>query len=261
MEGNVEQELNPTKQSSTETEEPKQLFGHCFEISKLKEGDSIPVGGKNILSDEVNIRVTADFENLRQFLSEAHELAGKYDLLKLNEWLKSQEIDVDPKLFSVLFAFTKVFEEKYPDNPQKGPLRRELYHRRDKEAKLSDFFNANIAECAEVAALAQAYLQQEGIVSSYLSGEVLWRKDYEFSEPHSYIIIHQQDRAYLFDPANPVKTTSGQFPSIYTTEADFDEEIAKRRKVFVTAKNILSKNEAFYGVNDGTNVIAEEHII
>lgn len=242
-------------------EKTKQLFGHCFEISKFDEGDSVPVGGESIFSTEANIKVKGDFEKFNQFLAETHELAGKYDLPKLKEWLGSQGIEIDEKLFATLFAFTKKFEEKYPDNPQRAETRRKLYSEKGKEMKLSDIFEANSAECAEIAALAQGYLQQEGVPSTYFSGDVLWNRDDEFSEEHSFIVVRQGDKVYIYDPTNPVSTTSGKFPSIYTTEAKFDEEMAKGQKRFVTAKNLVSKKEAFYGTNNGTNVWAEKDVV
>ena len=109
---------------------------------------------------------------------------------------------------------------------------------------MSDIFGANTAECAEIAALAQGYLQQEGIPLSYFSGDVLWNKDEESSEQHSFIVIRQGDKTYIYDPTNPVNATFGKFPSIYTTEADFDEKMARGQKRFVTAKNLLSKRGA-----------------
>ncbi len=239
----------------------KQLFGHCFEISKFNEGDRIPVGGENIFSPEVNIKVTGDFENFKQFFAETSELATKYNLLKLKEWLVSQGIEFDEKLFAALFAFTKKFEEKYPDNPEKEKERQKLYSDKGREIKLSDIFNANTAECAEVAALAQGYLQQEGVSSTYFSGDVLWDKDWEFSEEHSFIVIRLREKVYIYDPTNPTNTTSGKYPSIYTVGANFDEETARNQKIFVTATNLLSKREAFYGVNDGTNVDPKRHIV
>jgi len=257
-----EQAPTPAPEAEAEkVEKIKQFFGHCFEISKFDEGDRIPVGGESIFSTEANIKITGDFESFKQFLTETHEFAGKYDLPKLKEWLSSQGIEIDEKLFATLFAFTKKFEEKYPDNPERAEARRKIYNEKGEEIKLSDLFNANTAECAEIAALAQGYLQQEGVPSTYFSGDVLWNRDEEFSEEHSFIIIRQGDKIYIYDPTNPVNATSGKFPSIYTTEANFDEEMAKGQKRFVAAKNLLSKKEAFYGTNDGTNVWAEKSIV
>jgi len=239
----------------------KHLFGHCFEISEIEDGDSIPVGGESIFSTEANIKVIGDFGNFEQFFTETHELAEQYNLPKLKEWLGLEEVEVDEKLFATLFAFTKKFEEKYPDNPERAGARRRLYSEKGKETKLSDILNANAAECAEIAALAQGYLQQEGIPSTYFSGDMLWDRDEEFSEAHSFIVIRQGDEVYIYDPANPTNTTQGRFPSIYTTEVGFDEEMTKGQKRFVTSTNVLGKKEIFYGVNDGTDIYAEKHIV
>lgn len=248
-------------EATPKQEKAKQLFGHCFEISKFEEGDLIPVGGESIFSQKVNIKVEGDFENFKEFFQETQDMARKYDLPKLKEWLTSQGIEVDEKLFAELFAFTKKFEQKYPDNPERSETRKKLYREKGKQLKLSDIFHANSAECAEIAALAQGYLQQEGISSSYFSGDVLWNKEGEFSEEHSFIIIRQDGKVYIYDPANPTNTTAGKFPSLYTIKTNFDEEMAKGQKRFVTARNMLSRKEVFYGVNNGTNVWAEKHIV
>ena len=256
--------FNPAEQPA-ETSKPKekaeQLFGHCFEIGRFEEGDRVPVGGESIFSQEVNIKVTADFEKFKELFQQIHELSAKYDLPKLKEYLASQGIEIDEKLFSELFAFTQKFEQQYPDNPERAEARRKLYNEKGKEIKLSDIFDANTAECAEIAALAQGYLQQEGIDSNYFSGDVLWNKDEEFSEEHSFLLIRSGDKIYIYDPTNPTDTTAGKFPSIYNTQANFEEEMRKGQKRFVTATNLISKREAFYGVNDGTNVWAKKHII
>lgn len=257
--GTETQSFNP--EVAPKQEKMKQLFGHCFEISKFEEGDHIPVGGESIFSSEANIKVEGDFENFKEFFREIHEMATKYDLPKLKEWLTSQSIEIDEKLFAELFAFTKKFEQKYPGNPEGAESRRKLYGEKGEQLKLSDIFNANSAECAEIAALAQGYLQQEAISSSYFSGDVLWHKEAEFSDEHSFIIIRQGDKVYIYDPANPINTTSGKFPSLYAVEANFDKEMTRGQKRFVTAKNILNKKEAYYGVNDGTNIQAEKNII
>jgi hypothetical protein len=246
--------------TSPEIGKIKKLFGHCFEIQQINEGDPIPVGG-DMFSNEVNIKIIGDFENLKQFTDDTHRLASKYNLPKLKEWLDSQGVKFDEKLFASLFAFTENFGKKYPDNQEKATTRHKLYNDIGEGIKLSDIFNTNNAECAEIAALAQKFLQQEGFDSTYFSGDVLWDKCNEFSSEHSFIIIRKEGNVYIYDPANPTNTSTGKFPSIYTTEVNFDEEMAKNKKRFVTAKNLLTKDEVFYGVNNGTNIWAEKHII
>lgn len=250
-----------------ENQKPKEgnierLFGHCFEAAVLKEGELVPVGGTSVFSSEANIKVTGDFESFKGFFEQVHETFSKIDLPKLKEWLASSSLEIDEKLFAELFCFTKKYEKQYSiENLERSESRRKLYKEKREEVKLSDVFATDSAECGEIAALAQGYLQKEGIPSAYFSGEVLWSKDEEFPEAHSFIVIRQNGKVYLYDPSNPTNTTSGKFPSIYTTEVNFDEEVRRGQRRFVTAKNLLSKKEVFYGVSDGANVVPEKQIV
>jgi hypothetical protein len=238
----------------------KQLFGHCFEVATLENNDPIPVGGESIFSEKVDTTIGGDFEKFQDFFKEVQQVAASYDLVEMRQWLDSQNIKVDERLFAKLVAFTKKLDKTYPDNPDRAATRRKIYGEKGLELKLSDIFDANAAECAEIAALAQFYLQQEGIPSSYFSGDVLWNEEQEFSDEHSFVIIRQGDKLYIYDPANPTATNYGKFPSLYTTETSFDEEVNKGRKIFVSSRNILSKKEAFFGVNDMTSVSPEDII-
>ncbi len=252
---------NPKANEVPTSEKAHRLFGHSFVIDRFENNDEIPVGGDNIFSQEANIKIEGDFNNFSELYQEAGELSKKYDLVQLGDWLKSLEIDMEPRLFATLFAFTAVYGKHYPHNAGRAQTRNSLYKDMAKGISLSDVFKANAAHCAEIAALAQYYLQSQNIDSAYISGDVLWNKQSEFSEEHSFLEIKDGERAYLYDPTNPVDTTQGIFPSIYTTEVDFDQEIRKGHKKFITAKNIISKNEAYYGINDGTNIDSERDIV
>jgi len=250
------QETGPEQQAKV-----KKLFGHAFEVQQFDESDAIPVGGENRFSDETNITVRGDFKNFGDFFQQAHGKTEKYNLPNLKAWLESRGIKIDEKLFAALFAFTKEYEQTYPDNPQKGESRASLYREKRGDISLIDVFKANSAECGEIAALAQAYLQHENVPSTYFSGDALWDKEMEFSEEHSFNVIRKNGKTYIYDPTNPTDTTLGKYPSIYEVEADFDKEMSSGKKRFVTAKNILSKKEAYYGVNNGTNIIPERDIV
>lgn len=251
----------PISEQKREPAKFKKLFAHCFEISRFEEGDRIPVGGESIFSDETDIGVNGDFESFKEFYGQTRDLAHKYDLEKLKDWLSSNGIDVNPKLFAVLYAFTQQYEKKYPRDPKGSIRRNELYANKGAGLKLSDVFAANSAECAEIAALAQGYLQTFNLPATYFSGDALWDRDNEYSEEHSFIVIRLDGETLIYDPTNPTETNAGKFPSIYALNADFDAEMAKNQKRFVTARNLLSKKEAFFGVNNGTNVIPEKHIV
>lgn len=231
----------------------EKLFGQCFEATKISNDALIPVGGGSIFSGETDIAVVGDFENFKDFYDEASKTAAGYNLMELSKWLSKQGVEIDPKLFAVLFAFTRVYEKRYPRNPEAQEERLKVYSRQ-KEVKLSELFDNGTVECAEISALAQSFLQEEGVKSSFFSGDVLWNKGDEFSEKHSFIVIPQGEKHLLYDPRNPTSTTQGIFPSIYTAETNFGTAVRSNQKRFVESKNILNKKLAYFGVNNGTNV-------
>lgn len=238
----------------------KKHFAQCYEISYLSDGYSIPVGG-SIFSDEQDVTLLADFGLFNDFFLETHELVGKYNLAELHNWLKEQDIEIDAPLFATLFGFTEILNKKYPINKHGEMARKKLYKETPSPVKLSDVFKEGCALCAEIAALAQAYLQQEHISSTYFSGDVLWKKGCEFSQKHTYILIHRDAKTYIYDPANPIQANVGLLPRISKPTTDFDQEMVKRERKFVTAIDLISKKPAYYGVNNGANVFAEKDIV
>ncbi len=236
------------------------VFGNGYELTEIEDGDRVKVGGHRF-NTETSTEVRADLEHFQPFFNEAKNSSSVYNKEKLKEWLERQHLEVDERIFASLFAFTKVFEKQFPKNPNGEGSRAQLYQEHGNETRLSEVFDAQTAACAEIAILAQYFLQQENVPSSYFSGDVLWQPDQEFSEEHSFIVIHDGKRTLLYDPTNPTDTTQGMYPSIYTTEVDFDETMAKKEKRFVTATNMLSKRKAFFGANNGTNIIPERHIV
>lgn len=234
----------------------EKLFGQSFEVKKLENGKPIPVGGRNIFTNNLDKRVTGDFDHFSPLFQEMYNTIETYNSDNLKKWLEAQKLPIDPKLIATLTAFTKKLGDRYPITPENAAVREKTYSEtgEGKEIKLSEVFENQSAECAEIAALAQYFLQSEGIDSSFFSGEVLWKKDYEFGEKHSFIVIRDKDKQYLFDPANPTKAQDGMYPSLYTVKADFNAEVRKGQKRFITGANILTKQEAYFGVGNGTNV-------
>ena len=235
----------------------ERLFGQSFEVRRLENGKPIPVGGSNRFTDVLDREVVGDFDHFEPLLQEMHADITTQDTPGLKQWLEAQQLPIDSKLLAILTAFTRKLTKRYPITPENVTARRDMYaeSEKGKAVKLSDVFEGQSPECAEIAALAQYFLQDEGVKSSYFSGEVLWDIGDEFGEKHSFIVIEDKDRQYIFDPANPTKTQGGMYPSLYTVKADFDTEVRKGQKRYVAGTNILTRREAFYGVGNGTNVL------
>ena len=255
------------KEELKKPEKIEKLFGHCFEIKKFENNDLIPVGGEHIFSSEADIKIIGDFDSMDKFFQEIHKFSSSVDRKRVKDYLEKQNLDIDEELFIPLYTITKALEKKLPppqteeERQERERKREELYKKyKNKEIKLSRIVNEKIAECAEISALAQYALQKENISSSYFSGDLLRSKEQEFSEKHTFIVIRHKGRIYIYDPANPINTTGGLFPNINIVEVNFDEEMRKGQKRFVTAKNILKERgvkDVYYGVNNMTQVSAE----
>lgn len=244
----------------------EKLFGHCFEMSKLEDNDRLPVGGRSVFSNEADAQITCDFNAMEKFFQAIHGFASSLDKEELKKYLERNKIELDEELFIPLFAITKALEKKLPppktddEGRERVKKREELVFKKE-SVKLNELVNEKSVECAEIAALAQYALQNEKIDSSYFSGEIMRNKEWEGSDPHSFIPIHFKNKIYIYDPANPIETTGGLFPNINTTEADFDAEVKKGKQQFVTAKNIVTQKETYYGVNAVNGGVSKEDIV
>lgn len=241
-------------------EKIKHFFGTSFEVENIEDGDLIPVGGSNFLSGNMDVNVRVDSNEFNQFLEEINVLSRKIDLIELKKWLNSENIDFDENLFALLFSFSQKLNEKYSLDLEKVGKRNEFFRMNNNEAKLSDIFNNNTEACMEISILAQMYLQKEKINSSLFNGDVLWNKDFEFSENHTFIVIENDGKEYIYDPSNPLNSDSNiKIPNIYSVD-NFKKEISTGEKKFIKAKNLFTQKEAYYGANDGTNV-SEKNIV
>lgn len=266
MSENSSESLILDKKEDNNKVEFNHYFGQTLEIKKIDNGDSIPVGGTSIFSNKLDKEVVADFDNFEIFFKESHQLSSMQNLDEIKDKLQSFNMDIDAELFAPIFAFNRKLVEYYFNNPEfKNPTnpvnRDEMYSQKNKDIKLSDFFDANVEECSEFAILAQGFLQREGISSSVFNGEVLWDKNDSYGEPHSFIVLRNKDKTFIYDPANPIRTPKGHlFPSVYSMEKDFDKEISKNQKIFITGTNIRDKSQVFFGAGNQTEVLSNQII-
>jgi len=236
-------------------------FGKSFEIPHIERDSYIPVGGTNQLTDEIDVKAFVDGNGLESLVQEMRDTAPKYDRTKLKAWLESGHIDVDENLFATLYAFTNVYNQRVGFKSD-STKRSEIYH--NGSPKLSDVVLGNAAECAEIAAVAQLYLQEEGIDSTYFSGEVLWNKEWEFAEAHTFVPLKFNGQEYIFDPANPHKTSSTDgtemlMPRIQKVE-NFRDKVGQGKKAYVETTSVLNQSPAWYGVGNGTNVSERDFV-
>jgi|GEM_PF-6569787 hypothetical protein len=261
-------------ENSVPTEPIENRITYCrpptFLISKIGNGDLIPVGGKNMFNRVLDKEITCDLENnkLVLFLNEAHEFAQQRNLPKIREWLDTGGWDINEGLFATLFTFNKLYAKRYPTDPNGSEIREGMY-RNEKAITLSSIFERNVAECAEIAALAQVFLQNEGITSVYVGGSVLWELDldpesFSYPEPHAFLIIHKEGHTYIYDPSNPINFEKvGYLPAIYEINGvNFEEEmIGMKGNKLITAKEIYTGRIAYFGGSDFRAISPEKDII
>lgn len=245
--------------SSYEKNPYVELFGQCLEIKKIEEGKIIPAGGTSIFSNEIDLGFVGDFGFSDPLFEEASANVFGLQTEKLRRWLDENKLDIDPKLVATLESFQRSYQSRYKTGENHSDRER-FYTTSEGPPSASQIFATNVQECAEIAALAQLFLQKEGVDSSYIGGDVLWNSEAEFSDKHSFILIRSNRGQLIYDPTNPTQTKAGFLPSIYLLNSDFDGEIKKGQKRFVKARNILTKTEVLFGVNDGTNVSEDDMV-
>jgi hypothetical protein len=235
-------------------------FGQSFELPHIEKDSLVPVGGTSIFADDNDTYAVADSAGLESIIDEMKGTRARYNMEGLGAWLSSQNVSISPQLFAPLAAFAQTHSARVGMQCD-GSKRMEQYNRGTQ--KLSDIIYGNMAQCAEISALAQLYLQEEGIKSSMFSGEVIFspEKNQEFATPHTFILIEHEGKEYIFDPANPLKgkTPSGDtiMPRIYHTDG-FREKISRNRKTYVEATGLLDGKTARYGTGDQTNVTEKD---
>ena len=239
-------------------------FGRSFEIPYIEKGSYVPVGG-SWFSDELDTKVLVEGDGLESLVQEMKDTASRGDRTKLKAWLESGNLDVDENLFATLYAFTSVYNNQVGFKPDSAK-RREMYSNGFPRLNLSEIITGNAAECAEIAALAQLYLQEEGGAgSTYFSGEILWNKKHEYADAHSFIPLKFNSQEYVFDPANPHRASSTRdgaemlLPRIQKVE-NFRDKISQGKKAYIETSSVLDQSLAWYGVGDGTNVSERDFV-
>ena len=237
--------------------EVKQYYGPCYSVGAIDEAEIVPIGGKNVLSNDLNVGVVADFSSFETLFSTAREIHGSFNYVKAERSLADHNIDVPAQDFLPLLAFTKALDRIYPERSRHTNRRHDLYF--DGEApKLSTVLKQDAAMCSEVALLAHKYLVDRGSNAKFVAGSVLWSRDDEFPEQHSFVAIERETDVLLYDPSNP----TGGNPTVYkAAKENFARMESSKQPCFLIVTNAITKIEAGYGVSTGVNVVPERHFI
>lgn len=239
----------------------------CYRATNIENNDKILIGGSNLFSRELNLAVTADIENFERLFKNVETNAKHFADNK--DWMESlhkAHPNLDLKLFVHVFAFDNIVRKMYP-NMSANESQRTGFYDATGNKKLSQSFSYGVCQCAEIAILAQAYLQRAGFETTFFNGELLHSAEDEFGEAHSFLSVKTDKGNYFYDPANPSNGDVGFAPRlsvIKATEAQkkqFEEIIhstsKERHCAFLEAKDIFSKSSWYYGFGDGCNIWPE----
>lgn len=224
--------------------------------SNISVGDSIKVGeSAYLVIDKIPQDLEKAFQKIREIVARQ---ASNPDNAKL---LKQNKVPMSQTVFTHLFVFARVIAETFPNLACKDSVRQK-YYSENHDAKLSDLFEKHLFQCAEFAAIAQLYLQSVGVDSEYVGGEYVGNKNWEFGDQHSFVIIHENDIDYVFDPAN---NNAHAMPNISVVELTPEQKVmiqsklltGKRKVAFFETRDIITNRKYFYGYGDGANIVED----
>lgn len=232
-------------------------------ISDIQNNDKILIGGSFL--GKFDLAVTADLDKFEHFFQKVEENARHFENNEgMKNWLKQVAPDFDAKTFAHMYAFDNVLRKMYP-NLSSNISKRQGFYDTAGSKRLSQSFDAGICQCAEMAILAQAYLERQGFNTKYFGGEVLHSSEDEFGEAHCFVSLKtEKGEDFFYDPANPTLYSNTYLPRISAIEAttaqkqQFENKIhsesGKRNCAFLEAKDIITKSSWYYGCGDGANI-------
>lgn len=231
--------------------------------SGIDIGDVIPVGGNSLTNEQTKfLKVDKIPDELQEAFDSINKIvSNNIENPQLLAFLKQYKISMSTLLFAKLLGFTTIIAKRFPNIACRDGSR-EAFYSDNPTANLSDLFEKHLFKCAEFAAIAQLYLQSMGVDSEYVGGEYVGDKNWEFGDQHSFVIIHENDIDYVFDPAN---NNANAMPNISVVELTQEQKVmiqsklltGKRKVAFFETRDIITNRKSFYGYGDGANILED----
>ena len=183
-----------------------------FIIHNLKSGDVFHIENRFYKLDSENFH-----------FDELDARVKKISREKIKKFLDSKNVDFDIEAFIHLFCFQNYVRELFPNYIKNEPNRRKLmdtYNISEKNPMpLSVAFKEKIVSCAEMSLLAQLYLQHCGITSFLYLGNTFFNNEIRDNselrgDAHAFLNIRIKDKAYFYDPVNPIIIDKYEMPAI-----------------------------------------------
>ena len=229
--------------------ELRKINNVSFTVKDIKIGDVIPVGPDNanfLKIDKIPERLEKGFEELRS--NATRYLNAPF----IGDLMKQHKITMSPTLFAQLYSVMMGVRNLFPRLGCKD-YSCVYFYIENPTANFSEVFENNLFRSEEFAIMAQMYLQSVGINSEYIRGQYLRYKKEDFGSLNSFIMIHEADEDFVFDPI---------INSISVVELTPEQKVnvqaklltGKRKVAFFETRNIITDQRSFYGYGDGGKV-------
>lgn len=144
---------------------------------------------------------------------------------KIQKFLDSKNIKFDTEAFIYLFCFQNYIREVFPNYTKNADADiRHVFAKKYKSSEtnpmlLSIAFKEKIVSCAEMALVAQMYLQHCGITSFLYGGSAFFHNKIPNNsslrgDAHAFLNIKVKDKSYFYDPVNPIIIDKYEMPAI-----------------------------------------------
>ncbi len=199
----------------------------------IENGEVFPVGGSRFGIIDTHMQV--DYDSFSELFG-LIEKNAKYlmSVPTIKSWYENQKSDLDFSLFCHMMAFNNVIKLKYPDIINMHNHNR--FYDRQEPKKLSDAIDQKACACTELAVLAQGYFQQQNIPTRYVGGELVINNHFDDFEAHSFIAFTADNKKYIYDPVNPVRTNND------TILPRISEILSPEERLYVDTRNLFDKS-------------------
>jgi hypothetical protein len=236
--------------------------GRFYIAQDLAVGDVLPVGSSAFKSDEFWYFCKLDFdhESVRAIFSKVDARAAQLNLSRNDAIQGILKYPIDIQLLNDMWAVNDVLQHSghVSTRNDEGEIinshRAQIYDR-DSTYQLSDVIEAKSAECSEVAALTQYYLQSKGYNVQFINGDFANQTGDEVF-PHAFLsVLDRRGNRFIFDISNQAHYGTSLVPSVFsidnTTYRQWIDVASDKRRGFLGARNIFDDRIVrYFGIHD-----------
>lgn len=236
-------------------------------IEYVKTWIAVPIWWSIFNTSEYDMFEIADFDNpvIKDILERIDTSIEKNKGIKdqMKKYLEdNSNYDFDSELYYTLLNISAILYNSLNKFEDDGNLQSRSTIIHWDNNTLSNVVLNNKAVCVEFSLIAQKFLQDKNVKSVFFSWEVLWNKEDEFWEKHTFIILESEKWLFVFDPSNPIVFREWSIlPRISKTDVDFFSKIKRGWTALVEFTELLWKNTIYYWTWTWSSIFPEFDIV